>query len=659
MSDVDDFQIQIKRTFLIEASQFVEECEGCLLTIENNNYEFDQENFNKIFRLFHSLKGSGRAVGFKDLADFTHELEQMIQDIRNRDYDINLESVNLILECCDLIRKHIQDLEEDLESSLAYQSYVVRIKTYCEKAKRAKASGVSPDQLSDAAVPLPDDASVSGSPEPVARTPEEPKEDSGGLHLFDDDEPETEEIKETEEMKASSAIDDHQNPVESPEPESDVSLQDQDQDQDRVQDKQLTTSEADGQSADQSSVDQEKATLKKSASSDNAIRISQEKIDNLLDYIGEMTILQTVLKEHVFNHKDIKLQNIVDQLSKASKEVQNTSMQFRMVPVKPIIFKLKRIVRDIAMTMDKSIQVEVIGEDMEVDKNLLDQISDPLVHIVRNSADHGIETKSDRSEKGKNPGGKIIISVEQENGRLVFKVEDDGKGLNPEYIFESAVKKNLISANQVLSDKEIINLIFEPGFSTKQEVSDISGRGFGMDVVKSNVELIGGAIEVTSAVNKGSCFKMSLPQTLAIVDALIVQSSNQRFAIPLAHVKESVKLKEKDLKETHEIGTVFILRGDNLKAVFLNHMIHLKSDDATDRQGIAIVTNYEKNNYALIVDDILGLNQIVVKQVGNELSHLEQFSGSTILSDGNPALILEMSSLYKNDVKQPIRGVAA
>lgn len=334
-------------------------------------------------------------------------------------------------------------------------------------------------------------------------------------------------------------------------------------------------------------------------------------------------------------------------------------MQFRMVPVKPIIFKLKRIVRDIAMTMDKSIQVEVIGEDMEVDKNLLDQISDPLVHIVRNSADHGIETKSDRSEKGKNPGGKIIISVEQENGRLVFKVEDDGKGLNPEYIFESAVKKNLISANQVLSDKEIINLIFEPGFSTKQEVSDISGRGFGMDVVKSNVELIGGAIEVTSAVNKGSCFKMSLPQTLAIVDALIVQFSNQRFAIPLAHVKESVKLKEKDLKETHEIGTVFILRGDNLKAVFLNHMIHLKSDDATDRQGIAIVTNYEKNNYALIVDDILGLNQIVVKQVGNELSHLEQFSGSTILSDGNPALILEMSSLYKNDVKQPIRGVAA
>ena len=382
-------------------------------------------------------------------------------------------------------------------------------------------------------------------------------------------------------------------------------------------------------------------------------------VDNLLDYIGEMTILQTVLKEHVFNHKDIKLQNIVDQLSKASKEVQNTSMQFRMVPVKPIIFKLKRIVRDIAMTMNKSIQVEVIGEDMEVDKNLLDQISDPLVHIVRNSADHGIESKSDRSEKGKNPGGKIIISVEQENGRLVFKVEDDGKGLNPEYIFESAVKKNLISANQVLSDKEIINLIFEPGFSTKQEVSDISGRGFGMDVVKSNVELIGGAIEVTSVVNKGSCFKMSLPQTLAIVDALIVQSSNQRFAIPLAHVKESVKLKEKDLKETHEIGTVFILRGDNLKAVFLNHMIHLKSDDATDRQGIAIVTNYEKNNYALIVDDILGLNQIVVKQVGNELSHLEQFSGSTILSDGNPALILEMSSLYKNDVKQPIRGVAA
>ena len=278
MSDVDDFQIQIKRTFLIEASQFVEECEGCLLTIENNNYEFDQENFNKIFRLFHSLKGSGRAVGFKDLADFTHELEQMIQDIRNRDYDINLESVNLILECCDLIRKHIQDLEEDLESSLAYQSYVVRIKTYCEKAKRAKASGVSPDQLSDAAVPPPDDTSASAAPAPVVQAPE-PKEDPGGLHLFDDEESEPEEIKETEEVKASSAMDDDQNPADAPESESGDSLQDQ------GQDKQLTTSEADGQSADQSSTDQEKAAVKKSTSSDNAIRISQDKIDNANDVI--------------------------------------------------------------------------------------------------------------------------------------------------------------------------------------------------------------------------------------------------------------------------------------------------------------------------------------------------------------------------------------
>ena len=278
MSDVDDFQIQIKRTFVIEASQFVEECEGCLLTIENNNYEFDQENFNKIFRLFHSLKGSGRAVGFKDLADFTHELEQMIQDIRNRDYDINLESVNLILECCDLIRKHIQDLEEDLESSLAYQSYVVRIKTYCEKAIRAKASGVSPDQLSDAAVPPPDDSSVSAAPATVVQAPE-PNEDPGGLHLFDDDESEPEEIKETEEMKASSAMDDDQNPVKAPESDSsdsEVSLQNQSQNQN--QDKHSMTSETDGPSTDQ-----EKATLKKSASSDNAIRISQEKIDNLLD----------------------------------------------------------------------------------------------------------------------------------------------------------------------------------------------------------------------------------------------------------------------------------------------------------------------------------------------------------------------------------------
>ncbi len=376
------------------------------------------------------------------------------------------------------------------------------------------------------------------------------------------------------------------------------------------------------------------------------IKVSQEKIDRLVNNIGEMAILLTVLEEQIYQVAGTKLQSTVKQLYKISKDVQDVSISLRMLPVKPVFQKLKRIVRDVSTKLNKKVELHLIGEEFEVDKSILDMVSDPLVHIVRNAADHGIETPAQRTKVGKDPTGHITLEACHENGRLVFYIIDDGGGIDADRVKAKAVKLGLVDPKKEMTHDEMINLIFHPGFSTKDQVTDISGRGVGMDVVKNNIQKMSGEIEIKTEKGAGSMFKITVPQTFSIIDGTVVQAANQRYVIPLADILESVRVSEGSLIQSTPVGQVFTLRGEKLPAFRLDELFDENRDTSAQEQ-IAMIAKTQEDTFAIIVDEILGRQPIVIKNLGMEMQDYKEFSGSTILGDGKPALIVELSSLIR------------
>jgi len=376
------------------------------------------------------------------------------------------------------------------------------------------------------------------------------------------------------------------------------------------------------------------------------IKVSQEKIDKLVNNIGEMAILLTVLEEQIYAVAGSKLQSTVKQLYKISKDVQDVSISLRMLPVKPVFQKLKRIVRDVSTKLNKKVELHLIGEDFEIDKSILDMVSDPLVHIVRNAADHGIETPAERSKAGKDPVGRITLEACHENGRLVFYIIDDGQGIDTERVRAKAIKLGLIDPKKDMTHDEAVNLIFHPGFSTKDQVTDISGRGVGMDVVRNNIQKMSGEIDIKTEKGHGSMFKITVPQTFSIIDGTVVQAANQRYVIPLADILESVRVSEGSLIQSTALGQVFTLRGEKLPAFRLDELFDEDRDGRAQEQ-IAMIAKTQDDTFAIIVDEILGRQPIVIKNLGMEMQDYKEFSGSTILGDGKPALIVELSSLIR------------
>ncbi|MCE3010979.1 MAG: chemotaxis protein CheA, partial [Proteobacteria bacterium] len=393
------------------------------------------------------------------------------------------------------------------------------------------------------------------------------------------------------------------------------------------------------------------------STADESIRVSISKLERLLNYVGEMVILQAVMREQVVDTSSNLLRRTVHQLGKVGKEIQDISMSLRMVPIKPTFQKMQRIVRDTAQALGKEIQFHLSGEDTELDKTVLEKINDPLVHLIRNSVDHGIESAEEREKAGKTRTGHVYLNAYQHSGRLIIEVKDDGGGINPEKIRQKALEKGIIRSSAQMSDKECVQLIFAPSFSTKEKVTDVSGRGVGMDVVKTNIEQLQGEISIDSKVGVGSTFRISLPLTLAIIDGMVVKCGDEKFVIPLSQVHESLKPSGEDLKQTTGLGEILLLRGENLPLYKLGTLLSRKVISASEDM-IAIVVRSGGDPFAILVDDIIGQFQVVIKQLGPELSHLKGVSGSTILGDGKPALIVETNDLVKKSRVTELRRSA-
>jgi two-component system chemotaxis sensor kinase CheA len=384
------------------------------------------------------------------------------------------------------------------------------------------------------------------------------------------------------------------------------------------------------------------------------IRVNTVKLDKLFDLVGELITAEAM----VFNSPDIqgikldKFNKSASALSKISRELQETTMMIRMIPLDGLFNKLTRLVRDLSKKFNKKIDLKITGQETEMDKNVIEQISDPLVHILRNAIDHGIELPIDRSKTGKEQTGTIQLSAKYEGSDIWLSVKDDGKGLDREKIIQKAVEKGLLSEPDAdLSDDEVWQFIFEPGLSTADKVSEVSGRGVGMDVVRKNMEKIKGKIEIKSVAGKGSEFIMKIPLTMAIIDGITLKTGNNFYSIPVVDILEFFKAKDEMLTKMEDGREVVNLRGDIIPLIRLYEVFKLKSkfDKVTD--GIMIVVKSDAKKACIFIDEIIGNQQLVIKSISDYLGTVEGISGCSILGDGNVSFIIDTSSFISRWVE--------
>lgn len=608
---MNEFEKEVKLDFLAEAIQLLNDAEQAFLALES-----DQTNanlMNEIFRLAHNLKGTSRAVGFGDVAEFTHEMENLILKVKEGQVQITDEIVSLLLECNDHVSVMIRTLNLDLDSRFSSVDIIAKIQL---ALKGELTSGATKSSSAVAAVEVDDGSTISA-------------EDIQLLANFERDLDTPREVlsDDAKEDRARSFF-----PTEGAKPALAI-----------VPEKPKAATAA---------PEHKKAPTNKGAAEDDSIRVSLARVETLNNVVGELVIIQTVLNQHREEFQNPLMLKSLSQLAKLSKEIQNISMSLRMVPLKQTLQKMQRIVRDTSKALDKKVRLELIGEETEIDKTVLEHLADPLVHIVRNAVDHGLESTQGRLSSNKSEEGQVSIKAFHEGNNLVIEIRDDGKGIDPRIIREKAIEKNVISANANMTDDEIVNLIFHPGFSTKSEVSEISGRGVGMDVVKTNIEKLSGEVKVITELGKGSVFKVVLPLTLAIIEAMVTKIGEERYIIPLGQIYESLSPTPDIVHHVNGIGECLKLRGQVIPMFRVSTALQRPMKEKNIHDQIAIIVNSEERNFAILVDDILHQQQVVIKKLGVEIKNQKGFMGSSILGDGRPAFILDLIELFSGTMKK-------
>jgi two-component system chemotaxis sensor kinase CheA len=379
------------------------------------------------------------------------------------------------------------------------------------------------------------------------------------------------------------------------------------------------------------------------------VRVNTEKLDSLMDVVGELVIVQSQLLETARAQSDTNstLQRNVSQLSRITKELQHTAMALRMIPIKPTFQKMERLVRDLARDFGKKVHFQTSGEETELDRTVVEEIADPLVHMVRNALDHGLELGEDRVRNGKPETGTVLLRAYHQGSHLVIELQDDGRGIDPERIQRKAIEKGVISAGDSLSREEVFALIFAPGFSTAEKVTAVSGRGVGMDVVKRNIEKLRGKIEITSEVGIGSTFKIKLPLTMAIIDGLIVRVGEDRFILPSTSVQMALRPARESISTVHGRGELLDLRGKLLPIHRLHRRFGIAANAEDPWNGILVIVEVSGKVWALLVDEMVSKQEVVIKNLGAFMQAVPGVAGGAILGDGNIALILDPGTLLQ------------
>ena len=698
MIDSSRFDPEALKLFLEEAGDMEDQIEESLLLLEND--PSNQEAVNTAFRGFHTIKGGAGMIGFEELQQYTHQVESLLSDVRGGEKSTSPELISALLGSIDCLRSFCKDLEGiesyDQQGVAASLEQIQKLSgtsadigepqteadpepTLQTEVSESNESGFSrflielrfPEELlqegGDPLLLLKDlhelgecivTAHVHSIPQleildpsklylhwSVLLNTEKSKEDLENVLMFFLEE-EGVTIRRIQgppkETKAKQKINQGEDqPVQEDAPEA----------EDLPSKQNKETVQPQTQKIEKPA--QPRPQVQKKEDSGGSIHVSNFKLDKLMNLVGETVINQARLKElgqefRTLNRKlGDRYQQIIDDSDIVVRELQDQVMNIRMVPIKGAFLPLQRIVRDYSVKSGKKIKLEISGGETELDKTVSEKLGGPLKHLIRNAMDHGIELQEERVKNGKTPEGKIELKAFHSEGHVFIEVQDDGAGIDAEKIKDIARSKQLLDDETELSEEEAFQLLFLPGFSTSESISDISGRGVGMDAVRQDIESLRGAIFIKSELGQGSTFQIKLPLTLAIIEGMLVQVENQIFTIPLLSVLETLKPLGHQHKTLQKQGEVIELRGEYLPKLNLSRIFNLQKVDPPNLDPLVVVVEQAGERYGLLVDKILDQQQVVIKSMEENFFQIPGIAGATILGDGGVSLILDLPGLLK------------
>jgi two-component system chemotaxis sensor kinase CheA len=654
---------QFRETFLQESSEHIVDIEDGLLQLKSSGA--DDETLNSIFRAAHSIKGGAGAFGLTDVVRFTHVLENLFDQMREHRIDVTTELITLLLRANDVLKELISSKDGAVPEDAAEVQRELELATTSTSesalAPQRKTSNVEAASKSGEVHyvvsfhPAADLFAVGSDPILLLRN-------LAALGSIASVKVDAENLPGLAELTTNVSYLAWEIELVTLAPRSEIEEVFEfvlDCATVRIGEKgAIAADQAAGRPATQKlekNPDSNRAVARPTAArSENAtVRVATEKIDKIIDIVGEMVIAHSIttrLVEGLSAESSTALLESVASLERHIRDLHERTMSVRMLPLGSLFSRFNRLIHDLAEKTGKQLRLITEGEETEVDRGILEMLGDPLTHVLRNSADHGIETPDVRVKTGKNPEGTILLRASHQAGTILIEVIDDGGGLNLARIREKAVARNLIAPDANLSDEQVRLLIFEPGFSTKEQVSDLSGRGVGMDVVRKNVSALNGTISLDSSEGRGTHIKIQLPLTMAIMEGLIVRVESHNFVIPLVSILETVCLRDDQIHNVAGQGEVAIVREEAIPFFRLRRMFGLDTsqnecETELGSRKLVVVVEHSGHCAALEIDELLGQQQIVVKSLERNFTKLEGTLGATILGDGKAALILDAQAL--------------
>jgi two-component system, chemotaxis family, sensor kinase CheA len=581
--------------FYAETVDHLQQIEAALLVLDQE--PDNQEALNSIFRSFHTIKGNAGFLGLVPMHTLAHEVESLLDLARNHRLRLNAVIVTEILHSRDALQALTQQIALALEKAVL-PSQIIPVSHLIEAVKKLAVEDVSAAATEATESPAAASSKASiGLPEPrPTASPTTASSDVAGV------------VQLPMEHVSTAAA-----PI--PAPASDKKA----------------AAAGGGQKV----------------AANGTVRVNTDKLDSLMDVVGELVIVQSQLIESSRQEvtTNTTMQRNIAQLSRITKELQSTAMSLRMIPIKPTFQKMERLARDLARDFGKKVAFATSGEDTELDRTVVEEIGDPLVHMVRNALDHGLEAPAERRAAGKPDTGTLHLKAYHQGSNIVIELQDDGRGIDPDKVYRKAVERGMFPGGTLLSREETLALIFAPGFSTAEKITAVSGRGVGMDVVKRNIEKLRGKIEIVSEVNHGSTFKIKLPLTMAIIDGLVVRVGEDRFILPSTSVQMALRPLREHVTTVHGKGEVLDLRGRFVPIHRLNRRFGIPGDAAQPWEGIIVIVENSGKVSALLVDEMVSKQEVVIKNLGAFMQNLPGVAGGAILGDGNIALILDPGSL--------------
>ncbi|BAT71625.1 two-component system, chemotaxis family, sensor kinase CheA [Thermosulfidibacter takaii ABI70S6] len=618
--------LEFLEDFLAEITEILEQLNQDLVELESRPDDLDL--LNRIFRAAHTMKGTSSFMGFEKMTTVTHRMEDILNVLRKGEAKLTPEVMDVVLEAVDVVEKIVENIRETQEEGDVDITEIVK---KLEEAY-AKLTGAKQEDEEES-------EEVIGGGKPPSR--EE-------LEAFDR---EIQELLQKELEKEQQEQEDVV--IGGGRPPTREELEAFDREIQELLKKELEKEQKEKAESASKTKTQQAKTEKKEKKGDTTIRVDVSRLDALMNLVGELVLgrnrLLRITQQLVSRYEDDALIDALvetmDQVDFITTDLQMAVMKTRMVPIARVFNRFPRVVRDLARELKKEVQLIIEGEDTELDRSIVEEIGDPLVHLVRNSIDHGIEPPEEREFLGKPRQGTIRLAAYHEGNHIVILVEDDGRGIDIEKIKEKALDKGLVTESDLarMSEKDILNLIFMPGFSTAEKVTDVSGRGVGMDVVKTNIEKLNGTIEINTQPGKGTQIIIKIPLTLAIIQSLLVQVGEEIYAIPLVSVVEAVKVLKSEIQkvEGHEI---IVLRDSVLPLLELSKVFGIHTTENKDNIYVVVLSIGERR-FGLVVDRLIGQEEIVIKSLGSYLNNVPGISGATIMGDGRVTLIIDVAGL--------------